>query len=297
MIKVSCNLYQMILISSLFFSGCASMVLEDRSFKRFFVQEYLTDIEHPEGLAINRLGDLYTTSTSEGGSIWKIPSQGFKALVVKNLENPDSLLFDQEDNLYVSIEIPEGSVIRFGVNGKRETIVKGPAEPEGLVFDKEGRLFIAEGYPHGIIYVLDKGKLLVLEKGLSKPENLAMDSEGYLYVTETAIHQITKIFPNHTKKKLNRMRLNKPDGLTFSTVYEGFFVAENIKEGRVCYVSLEGKMSCFLKNLRFPQGLICDASGNLYIAEGGKDRILRVPRKILMTYLERRTGRSLSSKM
>jgi sugar lactone lactonase YvrE len=246
---------------------------------------FVKDIQQPEGLALDSKNNLYVASNAFKGSVYHVDPSGKKTLLASNLIQPDGLVLDPKGNLYISIETGEGKVLQLSPEGHLSLLISGLDRPEGLVLDEKGNLFIAEDRDNARILQWQEGKLSVLAEPFARPEQMTLDGQGDLCFGENAIHQVTCIDRQGQRKILMKDTILKPDGIHYCKAYEGYFAGEDLMEGRLFFIQKDGRFTTVARRLKFPQGMICDSEGNLYLAENGRDRVLRFLSRHLKTVL------------
>lgn len=253
--------------------GIASAGAADQLEVRFSV--VAEGIPSPDGLVLDPAGNLYVASEQRDGSVLRIAPSGERTVVAEGLARPDNLIQDADGNLYVSEEQPQGRVSRIAPDGLR-TVLAQLNNPEGLAFDAAGVLYIGEDREHGRIVRLVGDRAELVAGGLARPEGIAFDGDGNLYVNETTSGQVTRIRPDGTREAfVPSGLLQEPDGIAYSARYGGFFVTEDLEQGRLCFIRLDGQVVPIGVPLSWPQGLLVDAEGALYVSEQGRHRVLR----------------------
>lgn len=135
-------------------------------------------------------------------------------------------------------------------------------QPQGMVFDKNGNLFFVDSNSHIIRKVTPEGAISNLagrhtgssqgtyadgtgsSAGFDRPNQIAIDKEGNLFVSDLGNHMIRKV---------------TPEGVV--TTFAG--------SGSTGFADGVGTSASFW----YPRGLAFDSKGNLYVADGGTNRI------------------------
>jgi uncharacterized protein (TIGR03437 family) len=193
---------------------------------------------------------------------------------------PSGLAYDREGNLYIADErahrirrvTPAGLITTFAGIGKAAysgdggpAVKAGLNAPRGLAFDSNGFLYVADAGNHAVRKIAPSGTIVsVAGNGFSgfrgdggpataallqSPSGVAVDPNGDIFIADTANHRVR--------------RINKGGVIT---TYAGSGTAG---------MAFEGSAAVFAQ-LNEPRGLAFDASGNLYIADSGNNRIRRV---------------------
>ena len=127
--------------------------------------------------------------------------------------------------------------------------------PSDVAVDASGNLYIADSANHCIRKV-DTAGIITTVAGMSHPSDVAVDASGNLYIAEVDAHRISKV---DTSGIITTVAGNGAGG------YSG-------DGGPATNASLW-----------WPSGVAVDASGNLYIAEVGNQRIRRVDTSGIIT--------------
>lgn len=263
------------------------------------------EIKDPRGIAFDSSGNLYIAD-SGGNRIRKVDkitktittvagtgAQGFGgdggAATDAQLAYPRGLAFDAADNLYISdtgnnrvrrVDAGDGSITTFAGNGVYidydldvgDGLLAPFAElsaPLGLAFDADGNLYIAESGNNRVRKVDTAGFIstfagtgiwgqggyagdggLATAAKLNYPMDVAFDVAGNLYISDSNNYRVRMV--EKTSKNISTIAGQgypgwSPDGTLAVDAY-------------VCN----------------PTGLAFDADGNLYIADFGISRVLKI---------------------
>ncbi len=196
------------------------------------------------------------------------------------LDNPRDVALDAAGNLYVAETLnyrirkitPSGIISTVAGNGTAGFSGDGGSataaslnRPQGVAVDTAGNVFISDQFNHRIRKVTPAGTISTIagtgtsgfsgDNGpatsarLYYPLGLALDAAGNLYVADTFNQRVRRIAPNGI--------ISTVAG-TGSSGFSG--------DGGPATTA----------SLNFPADVALDAAGNLYIADGGNDRIRKV---------------------
>ena len=136
-----------------------------------------------------------------------------------------------------------------------------PNYAEGIAADAAGNLYVADMLVHRILKITPAGTLSTLAgsgasgnangtgtaASFSYPDSVAVDASGNVYVADTNNHMIRKISPSG---EVTTLAGSTTQGSTNAT----------------------GNLASF----RSPSGITTDASGNVYVADGGNNMIRKI---------------------
>jgi len=213
------------------------------------VRNFVTGLDHPEGVAVARDGTLY--AGGEAGQVYRISRDGKKTEVLARTGGFClGVTVDRQDNIYIC-DCSKRALIKVTQKGK-VTVIADSAEgrkfmnPNFSVFDSEGNLYFSDSgewkQANGVVYRLgvDGCAKLFAAGPFHFANGLALDAaERYLYVVESNLDRVV------------RLEI-KPDGAA-------------------------GAPEVYAEGLaRVPDGLAFDAGGNLYVTTYASNCIYRV---------------------
>jgi uncharacterized repeat protein (TIGR01451 family) len=266
-------------------------------------------LNSPAGVAVDSLGNVYIADTNNGlirkvtppGIITTVAGSGNccysgdgGAATSAELNNPRSVAVDSSGNLYIA-DTNNNRIRMVATNGNITTVAGngnsgysgdgGQATsaqidyPNGIAVDSSGNLYIADTNNNRIRKVDTKGVITTLAGStvccnlndggaaigawLASPQSVAVDSSGNLYIADTSNNRIRMVAPNGT---ITTAAGNGGNG------YFG--------DGGVATSAM----------LNYPAGVGVDASGNLYIADTGNQRIRELSSGTVITLVGGGTG-------
>jgi streptogramin lyase len=237
----------------------------------------------PSGVATDALGNVYVTD-SGNSKIRKITPDGAVSTLAGStygfadgigaaaqFDNPAALAVDGAGNLYVSDRVnnkirkitPAGVVST--VAGSAQGFADGNgaaaqfASPYGITLDAIGNLYIADQGNHKIRKITPAGVVSTVAGStqgfadgtgavaqFNTPIGVALDAAGNIFVSDVANQKIRKITPSGIVSTVAGSTQGFADGTGTAAKFDG------------------------------PNGVAIDASGNIYLADFGNNKIRRI---------------------
>ena len=260
------------------------------------------DFQRPVGVAHDKTGDLYIVD--QGASkIYEIPeSTGTQtALSGFTLNTPAGIAVDGAGNVYVAdsglkevLELAAGATTQSIVGG---TCASGSTlltcnmdTPTGVAVDGDGNLYIADSsatkHTPQVIKVTPAGnQTSVVSTGLGAPVALALDSAGNIYIADqgysggssTVSPQVLKIWADGAtpQSTISTGSYTLTTPNAVAVDAAGDIFIADYGAARVLKVPVTGSTTTVDTGLVNPSGLAWDDAGNLYIADAGQVNLLK----------------------
>jgi sugar lactone lactonase YvrE len=236
------------------------------------------------GVAVDASGNLFIADcgndrirkVSVSGIITTIAGGGSSgdggAATAASLRCPGGVAVDASGNLFIA---DNGRIRKVSASGIITTVAAGLSAPKGIVVDASGNLFIADTGNNRIRKVSASGIIttvagsgavglkgggfsgdggLATAASLNFPTGIAVDASGNLFIADALNNRIRKV---------------SADGIITTVAGSGAFGHSNDRDPR--------KSRATSAELYHPGGVAVDASGNLFIADTGNNRIRTVP--------------------
>ncbi|WDY55667.1 hypothetical protein [Pseudomonas sp. PSKL.D1] len=237
-------------------------------------------------------------------------------VVHRDVAKAASLLPQADGSLLVSRELDDGrgSILRITAQGAREVLVDKLSKPDGMVAAQGGWVFSQEGGQAPVslardgkvtalfmgesvqglwddgayLYAIEdrkgngrlmryqwaSGQLEVLRSGLSETEGLTRCADGRLLYTEKASGKI-RALSDDGQDPVVVQGLRNPTFLMCDA--RGLWISEdNTHRSRLLRVDADGTQHTVLTFLKAPQSIVPDGKGGYLLAEGGRNRVLRL---------------------
>jgi len=237
-------------------------------------------LQQPSGVAVDTLGNLYIADRANN-RIRRVTPEG----VIDTLAGRDGAASPEEEP-------------GFGDGGPAlEARLRAPS---AIAVDAMGDLFVSDTGHHRVREITPAGVVLPIagtgvpgvggegevatESALTSPGGLALDPAGNLYIADTGNGRIRRISSSGIANTLLG-DLHGPRGLTFEPGGDGagqlYFTEEDAaRVGRIDLVS--GQITYFGMDSdgnslwSVPRGIAVDASGDVFVADTGRQQILRI---------------------
>lgn len=234
----------------------------------------------------------------------------------RSVDKAASLLPQADGSLLVSRELDDGrgSILKITAEGDRVVMIEGLSKPDGMVAAQGGWVFSQEGgrapvslardgqvthlfdgksvqglwndgdYLYAIEdrkgngrlmrYDWHSGQLDILRSGLTETEGLTRCSDGRLLYTEKGAGQI-RALSEDGQDPVVASGLRNPTFLLCDQ--RGLWISEDsTHRARLLRIDAQGQRHTVLTFLKAPQAIVPDGKGGYLLAEGGRDRVLRL---------------------
>jgi sugar lactone lactonase YvrE len=157
------------------------------------VSVFASGIPAPSGITSDAAGNLYVSTFTFPGYIYKVTPGGVKSVFAGGLNAPDGLVFGPGGDLFVGNRGTHQIMRVPGAGGTATAFASGFNYPLGVTSDGQGNLFVAN-FGNGVLSkVSSTGAVSTFGTGFSNPLGLAFDSNGNLFVANFGNGTISKI--------------------------------------------------------------------------------------------------------
>lgn len=231
---------------------------------------FASGLAGPRGLLFAPKGELYVAEQS-GGTVARVEPDGRVTRVAKGFSSPHDLALDPEGNLYVA-DSDADRIARVSPRGEVTTYIDRVPAPVDLDFNPQGELLVCELYQGKVVAYRDGKLARVVASGLSWPHGLAFGKRGETYINENTGNRIDVVETDGKRRWF--ADVERPVGLVIAPS-GNLFVAQP-QVGKVSLVRPDGTRVTLLDGLKEPRDPAFDAVGNLYVAETGTGRVLKI---------------------
>lgn len=219
------------------------------------------------------MGTLSISHRAEqyGGTIARISPDGRVSRFAKGFSAPHDLAFDTSGILYVA-DMGANRVARVSPEGSVTTYIAGLNAPVDLAFHPNGELFVCELWAGSVTAYQSQKKIRVVASGLKGPHGLAFDSAGNTYINDWSGSRIMKA--DRSGRVQTVAEVAGPVGIAIGK--SGDLYVAQPQDGKVTRVKMDGVRITLIEDLNEPRDPTFDGAGNLFVAETGSGRILKI---------------------
>ncbi len=242
--------------------------------------------DHPDDLALDPTGALlYSDYTN--GTITGLAADGSTRVVHRGLDGPEGLV-QLADGTLVVAEENTNRVLAFAPGQQSPRVLATlPGRPvkatcrggvDGIAWDPTTHTLVIPDPVTGTIYRLapQGGSLTALARGFTHPVGAAVDSGGAVYVADECGGDVRRLGPGGSHTRVARASM--PDDLAFDAAGDLLVTDVRHVDHDLRRWPAGGGASTVLASIGLvePQGLLVDASGNVYVSDDQSDVILRL---------------------
>lgn len=207
------------------------------------------------------------------GNILHIALDGQRRVMIDGLSKPDGMIAAQGG--WVFSQESDDRPVRLLKDGKVTDLFMGQSV-QGLWNDGEYLYAIEDRRENGRLmrYRWSDGELAVLRDKLQETESVTRCTDGNLLYTEKKKGLVHRFSDDGTDPVL-LAGLNQPTFLMCDQ--HGLWISEDsTHRARLLLWDGKGKPRTILSFLKAPQSIVPDGKGGYLLAEGGRDRVLRL---------------------
>lgn len=239
------------------------------------VQVLHTSVARAASLLPQADGSLLVSRELNGGkgSILRISAEGDREVLLEGLSKPDGMV--AVDGGWAFSQEVGGAPVSVSRSGQVSTLFQGN-NVQGLYNDGEHLYAIEDRKGDGRLmrYNWRSGQLEVLRAGLTETEGLTRCNDGRLLYTEKSTGKIRALTTEGNDPVVVE-GLRNPTFLLCDA--RGLWISEDsTHRARLLRVDGAGEQHVVLSYLKAPQAIVPDGKGGYLLAEGGRDRVLRL---------------------
>jgi sugar lactone lactonase YvrE len=270
-----------------------------------------TGLKSPAGVAVDSAGNVYVADSGNSRlvKLWSTGVQNTISTGDIGVSNPTAITLDAAGNLFVA-DTGDNRVIEISANGMVTVVASGLAAPQGVAVDSAGVLYIADTGNNQIVKIFKGTRTTLISKSqqvnglaLNKPMGLSVVSfspgidelyvadngnnrvfsgstanspfDGYDWAVTTGLVNPVSVVPGVSDYYQNRVDYG-PVTYIAQTLVPNY----GIRNMGVISASTYGTNTEFLTPVltgsTVPGGMTMDSAGNLYVADAGNNRIVKL---------------------
>ncbi len=192
------------------------------------------------------------------------------------LNHPSGVAVDASGNLYIA-DRDNGRVRRVATDGTITTVAAsaGWVAPSGISVDAAGNIYVVDTGLNQVLQITAAGDVKRVARSVITPATAVADASGNLYIADSGAGKIFKVAPAGGMTLLLD-KLAGPHGLTLDGAGHLFFTQQD--GGRVQRLDLaSGSLSeVGAGQWSIPRGIAVSATGEVFVADTGRQQIMRV---------------------
>jgi sugar lactone lactonase YvrE len=193
----------------------------------------------------------------------------------------EDLAFDPYGNIIGS---NDKAIFKSGYNEEPQVFVPNMKFRAGLRYLPNGHLIVCNNNKGELVRVDEEGVQHTVLTGLSYPNGLTVDLAGWVYLTEHDANKVLRVHPFTGETTVLTTSIGSPNGVTFSPDYKTLYIG-GFSGKKIIYAmsispdGVPGKLIEWATNVGsgWLDGMAVDACGNVYIADYGTTKILKLP--------------------
>lgn len=245
----------------------------------FEVEDYVTGLSTPRGLAFNQDQNLFIAEHTTG-KIFEATDVETTTEFASTGFNNNGISFDEDGNLYVA-ESFLSQILKFDTNVQQSVFLNssnGISSPWDVKFDSAGNLYVSN-FSGNILRITPAGSVSEYATGLFSPEGIAFDSNGNLFVADRNDRKLIRIAPDGSSTTL----LTGIIGIRSVAVDASDFVYFDQQVGGgssatvkiVKYDQNDGSTTDIVDGLDDSNYLLFNRNGDLFISQSDKVSVVR----------------------
>ena len=250
----------------------------------------------PEDMAVDGGGNVYIADTYNNRVLKETLSSGSytQSTVGSGLSGPYGVAVDGAGNLYIA-DSSNDRVLKetLSAGSYTQSIVVGSGlnNPRGAAVDDAGNVYIADTFNNRVLKETLSGgsytQSIVVGSGLDWPSGVAVDGSGNVFIADTDNLRVLKetLWGGRYSQSNVDVSLYFPEGVAVDGNGNVYVANNGNPYGNYASVSMYvpssnglryGLYSTVGSGLDYPDDVAVDGSGNVYIADTGNSRVLKV---------------------
>jgi hypothetical protein len=209
-----------------------------------------------------------------------LPTSPVPVTVMPGFVASEDLAFDYDGNV---IESDTVNIYKTTKTGNRTTFSPGLQFRAGMRLTETNKLMVNNDNTGTLVRVDPDGSKHPILGGLDYPNGMEIGADGYVYITVQSANRVLRVHPETGEYTTITTLVNQPNGLTFNVGFTTLYIGAFSGEGVIYAIDIaeDGTTSNFRvwkQNVGtgWNDGMGVDACGNVYIADYGQSKILRI---------------------
>lgn len=233
-------------------------------------REFANGLTKVSAVSVDDTGTVYALLEGKVGKLVRLTGNSRETLM-DDLRKPDGLV-RSGDNIIITEEVSKGRVIQYSPRSDSRKTLTTLNNAEGVDIGLDGNLYIVEDLEQGdLIRLQPDGSKSVLLQGLREPEGVCINQSGDILVVEKSAGDVLRLRGDSVLVYLQG--LHNPDFIKCDADGALWITEDKTNFGRLLRFR-NGRMDVIASRLRSPQGIAITRSGELLLAEQGRNRIL-----------------------
>lgn len=231
------------------------------------------------GLAVDPLGNVYSTDGVNGTLSQIVGANGAPNLVLPGLISPGQVAVDSARNVYVAGGT-QNVALKFVYTAgalNLDTPVNlgtGLGTVVGVAVDLGGNVYIVDATHKQVVKITSAGVQSTIATGLIAPQQIAVDRLGNVFIADSGANAVVFIATGTTTAKTIGTGFNAPSGVAVDQV-NNLYVADTgnsaVKEiPNVLGVPTPANQTTLAVNLTAPTSIAADTRSTLYVGGSGQ---------------------------
>jgi uncharacterized protein (TIGR03437 family) len=194
------------------------------------------------------------------------------------LNRPSGVAADASGNLYIA-DLDNHRVRRVGLDGIITTVAPnaGWLAPSGVSVDAAGNVYVVDLGLQRVLRIAPAGDVqrVASSLALTSPATAVADAQGNLYIADTSAGKIFRVAPAGAVSTLLE-KLAGPHGLALDGAGRLFFTEQDSARVRSLDLTSGETSEIGAGAWRIPRGIAVSAAGEVFVADTGRQQIVRV---------------------
>jgi hypothetical protein len=209
-----------------------------------------------------------------------LPTSAVPSTLLPGFVASEDLAFDMDGNV---IESDTVNIYKTTKELARTTFVPSLNFRAGMRLTPTNKLIVNVDSTGTLMRIDPDGTRHPILSGLDYPNGMEIGNDGFVYITAQSENHVLRVDPETGANTVITSLVNQPNGLTFSKDFHTLYIGAFSGEGTIYAVDIDdaGVPSNFRPwktnvGTGYLDGMAVDACDNVYIADYGQSKILRI---------------------